>query len=405
MDKPQTLKGFRDFLPAEVRKRTYVSNTLKSVFERYGFEPLETPALEYAQVLMGKYGNEADKLLYTFLDRGGRKIGMRYDQTVPLARVVSQGQNTLPLPFKRYQIQPVWRAENTQKGRYREFVQCDMDTVGTDSLLADSEIIACVLEAVQKLGFNNLKLLINDRKNFAGILTAYITVIDKLDKIGRDGVIKELTEKGLSQTEAEELFNTVERKEITHEVKQVLTYLEPQTSKGLLVEYKPTLARGLDYYTGVIFELVAMTSGGLSLGGGGRYDNLIGTFAGKQIPAVGFAFGFDRIVETMSEEGLFPDEIIGTKVLITLFSADEKVIRKALDLSFILRQEGINTDLWVDESAKMEKQLKYADQKNIPYAVIIGPEEVEKNVVMLRNLKTREQKQVSIEALIEEIQN
>lgn len=403
MDKAQTLKGFRDFLPQEVRKRTYVINTMKSVFELYGFEPLETPTLEYAHVLTGKYGNEADKLLYTFLDRGGRKIGMRYDQTVPLARVVAQYQDKLPLPFKRYQIQPVWRAESPQKGRFREFVQSDIDTVGTSSPLADAEILAVATKVYEGLGFplSKIVILINNRKNFSGIPNDAIISIDKLDKIGAEAVKAELRSKG----HPESLLDELKGKPIDEETKQIITEYYPQLIGGNWggIRYSPTLARGLDYYTGNIFEVSVEGYSGGSVGGGGRYDNLIGTLAGKEIPAVGFAFGFDRIIEAMNEQNLFPPEISTTKVLVTIFSDDEKLIEKAIETAYMLREEGVNTELWPDAYAKMVKQLKYADQKNIPFAVIIGPDEIEKDQVTLRDLTAREQKNISFEDLLNEI--
>src|ERR1035437_5295670 len=203
---PRTLKGFRDFLPKDARKRAYVLETLKRVFESYGFEPLETPVLEYEEILAGKYGDEGDKLMYRFVDNGDRKVAMRYDQTVPLARVVTQYQNDLPMPFKRYQIQNVWRAENTQKGRYREFIQCDIDTVSSSSLLADAEIIACALDCIKKLGFQNVKVLINDRSVFKNLKPQFVSAIDKLEKIGKADVSKELIQKGMSKSDAEKLI-------------------------------------------------------------------------------------------------------------------------------------------------------------------------------------------------------
>lgn len=403
MDKAQTLKGFRDFLPHEVRKRTFVINTMKSVFELYGFEPLETPTLEYAHVLTGKYGTDADKLLYTFLDRGGRKIGMRYDQTVPLARVIAQYQDKLPLPFKRYQIQPVWRAENTQKGRFREFVQSDIDTVGTSSPLSDAEILAVATKVYEALGFPlaKISILINNRKNFSGIPNDAIISIDKLDKIGAEGVKEELRTKG----HPESLLFELQTKPMDEETKKIITEYYPQLIGGSWggIQYSPTLARGLDYYTGSIFEVSIEGYTGGSVGGGGRYDNLIGAFAGKDIPAVGFAFGFDRIIEAMTEQQLFPEEISATKVLVTLFSDNEQVVNKAIETAYMLREEGVNTELWPDAAVKIEKQLKYAVQKNIPYVVIIGPEEIEKKQITLRNLTTREQKNLSFEDLPDEI--
>lgn len=393
----QTLKGFRDFLPGIARKRQYVINTLKDVFESYGFEPLETPSLEYEEILSGKYGQEGDKLMYRFKDNGGRNVAMRYDQTVPLARVVAQYQNELPLPFKRYQIQPVWRAENTQRGRYREFIQSDIDTVGTTSLLADAEIIDCVLTCVLALGFNDVMLFINDRKNFTGVDPKFINSIDKIEKIGRQGVIEELEKKGLTKKEAQELLHSIESKDISEDTKKIFDYLKPMLTKGLTIEYKPTLARGLDYYTGSIFEIVTTGSGGLSIGGGGRYDNLIGMFAGKQIPAVGFAFGFDRIIEAMDEQNLFPQELFTTQILVTVFSPE--LLDASIEACYKLRAEGIATELYLDPSTKVEKQLKYADQKGIPFVIVIGPEEVQKNKVMLKTLQTRTQEEVTLDKI------
>ncbi|KKQ34611.1 MAG: Histidine-tRNA ligase [Microgenomates group bacterium GW2011_GWA2_37_6] len=270
---PRTLKGFRDFLPKEARKRNYVLNILKNVFESYGFEPLETPVLEYEEILLGKYGDEGDKLMYRFEDNGKRKVAMRYDQTVPLARVVAQYANDLPLPFKRYQIQNVYRADNTQKGRYREFLQVDIDTVGSSSPLSDAEIIKLVIDAYQKLGFTNFKVLINDRSVFAGIDKKAIAIIDKLEKIGRDAVIKELFSKNIAQTENEisSILRSIEESEPTIDLKQIFSYLKQMNIDENFVEFSPTLARGLDYYTGSIFEIKCEDYPAGSLGGGGRY--------------------------------------------------------------------------------------------------------------------------------------
>jgi histidyl-tRNA synthetase len=405
MLKPQTLKGFRDFLPVEAKKRQYVINTLKKVVESYGFEPLETPALEYEEILTGKYGDEGDKLLYRFEDNGKRRVAMRYDQTVPLARVVAQYQNTLPLPFKRYQIQPVWRAENTQKGRFREFLQCDIDTIGSPSLLTDAEIISCVLESVKKFGFKNAKMLINDRSVFKNLKPSYITAIDKLEKIGAEAVIQELTTKGMDQASAQKLIYSFNKTNPTPHINILFKHLQ---EIGLIenkdYQFKPDLARGLDYYTSTIFELKDDTYTTGSLGGGGRYDNLIGMFTDKQIPAVGFAFGFDRIIEAMKALQLFPPELAtsSTKVLVTIFS--EELKQKTLAVTSQLRAQNINSEIYLGEikdKNQLDKQLKYGDQKQIPYAIILGPEEAEKNVVTLKNLKTRDQRQIPVEKITE----
>lgn len=320
--KPQTLKGFRDFLPETASKRDWLIARLKTVFKKFGFDPLESPALEYAETLLGKYGDEADKLLYLFKDRGDRQVGLRYDQTVPLARIVSQYQN-LPKPFKRYQIQPVWRAENTQKGRYREFLQCDIDIVGTKDILADFEVVDCVLTAFKSLGFKNITILLNDRANFFGIDNRFINSLDKLPKIGEEKVIEELVKKGLGKDEAKKLIREIKEKPETENIIQLTKLLEAKGyQKGVDFLYQPTLARGLDYYTGIIYEVVSKDYPVGSLGGGGRYDNLIKLFTNQDVPSVGFAFGFDRIVEAMEVLSLLPQQKTETKVLVAIFSKE-----------------------------------------------------------------------------------
>ncbi len=400
---PRTLKGFRDFLPREARKRQYVTGTLQKVFESYGFEPLETPVLEYEEILTGKYGEEGDKLMYRFEDLGKRKIAMRYDQTVPLARVVAQYQNQIAFPFKRYQIQPVWRAENTQKGRYREFIQCDIDTIGTDSPLADAEIIAVSLEAYKRLGFKDMKILINDRAVFGGLPIEAIIAIDKLKKIGEENVCRELVDRKVTKSieEAKNLLRSIIDQRPSEGLQQIINALEKFGVDKNIVVFTPTLARGLNYYTGIIIEVETEDYEYGSLGGGGRYDDLIGMFTNTKLPAVGFSFGFDRVIEAMDALNLFPQDLITTKVLVTLFSPELK--EKSLEVSSRLRSNNINTELYLGENAKMEKQLKYADQKNIPYVVIIGPEESEKDLVTVKNMKTGEQKQMRLSEVSNEI--
>lgn len=394
----QTLKGFRDFLPEEARKRQYVIDTLRKVFLSYGFEPLETPALEYADVLLGKYGEEADKLLYTFIDRGGRRVGMRYDQTVPLSRVVAQYQNDIPLPFKRYQIQPVWRAENTQRGRYREFLQCDIDIVGTTSYLADAEVLTVVAESFAELGLYDFRILVNDRATFEGLKSDAIIAIDKLKKIGEEGVKRELSEKGYDSS----LLEQIQNKKPTDSLIKILdTTAKLGVPEDQLV-FDPTLARGLDYYTGMIIEVEIPSYSVGSVLGGGRYDNLVGMFAGKDIPAVGVAFGFDRIMDAMEEKGLFKKlDKQNKNVLVTIFSPE--LLSNAIAIYNTLREKRVAVELYADKSAKMDKQLKYANKKQIPFAVIIGPEEAEKNTVVLKNLTSGEQKQIMQDELVDEL--
>lgn len=368
--------------------------------------------------------------MYRFTDNGGRRVAMRYDQTVPLARVVAQYQNQLPFPFKRYQIQPVWRADNTQKGRFREFLQCDADIVGSSSPMSDTEIIAVAAKSMDKLGFEEkYTIIINDRDIFIDIgkivrekfpntlldqLSLFFAItqsLDKFIKFGKEKVIEELTEKKLTNEEALFIVDIVAKKEQTDRLKKIIDKLSLLGIKDNSYVFRPTLARGLNYYTGVIFEIEVKEYVTGSVCGGGRYDNLIGMFAGRQIPAVGFAFGFDRIIEAMEEQNLFPADLPGqTTVLVTVFNLEfvdasmEVASRlREVPVGTSLRSNSINVELWLDANVKMEKQLKYADQKGIPYVVIIGPEEKEKKVVTLRNMKTREQKQVSVGQAIEQL--
>ena len=356
---PRTLKGFRDFLPKDARRRQYVIEALKSVFESYGFEPLETPALEYEDILLGKYGEEGDKLMYRFEDNGQRRVALRYDQTVPLARVVAQYENELPLPFKRYQISNVWRAENTQKGRFREFLQCDIDIVGSTSPSCDAETIQIVISSLQKLGFKNFRILVNDRSLFGEISKDAVIAIDKLKKIGEEKVKEELSQKGIDP----KVLDEIKRNEPTDSLEKMINLVNDER-----VVFEPTLARGLDYYTGLIIEVEIEGYSAGSVGGGGRYDNLIGMFAGKQIPAVGFAFGFDRLLEAMDELNLFPAELDGkTKVLVTIPSIELE--KTSMEIAAKLRSSGINTESWLDET-KIDRQFKYAEKKEIPYVVV-----------------------------------
>lgn len=398
---PKILKGFRDFLPSDAIARNYVIGKIKEIFERFGFDPLETPALEYAETLLGKYGDEADKLLYLFEDRGKRKVGLKYDQTVPLARVVSQYQN-IPKPFKRYQIQPVWRAENTQKGRYREFMQCDIDTVGAGGIYADSEIISCILTTVKYLGFKNVMMLINDRSIFTGMKPKFIIAIDKLAKIGKEGVIKELINKGMLKNDAEKFINSFDRNKPTPLIISLFKILkENELKEGVDFEFEPTLARGLDYYTSTIFELVCQDYSAGSIGGGGRYDKLIGQFTNQDIPAVGFAFGFDRLLDAMKQLNLLPNKNTSTKVLVTVFS--NELIKKSILIVNELRNNNINTDIILDADLRLDKQFKYADKKGIPYVIIVGPEEASKNIIKLKDMKTGEQRELTLEKVIKQL--
>jgi histidyl-tRNA synthetase len=395
----QTLKGFRDFLPQEARKRQFVINTLKMVFASYGFDPLETPTLEYEDILTGKYGDEGDKLMYRFEDNGGRRVAMRYDQTVPLARVAAQYQNELPMPFKRYQIQPVWRAENTQRGRFREFLQCDIDTVGLTTPLSDAEILAIISDSYEALGFKDFTILVNDRSVFSDLPPKAIIAIDKLKKIGEENVKKELEALGVGSSRLDEITNSP----VPEKLQIILTAAKELGVDENRLKFEPTLARGLDYYTGIIIEVEIKDYSAGSVGGGGRYDNLIGMFSSTPFPAIGFAFGFDRIIDAMDEQSLFPDDLGNTKVLVTIFSPELE--KNSIEISYQLRANGVPTELYLDPNAKMEKQLKYADQKGIPFAVIIGSEEAEKDQITVKDLKNRKQEKLSFEDFLKGLSN
>lgn len=409
----QTLKGFRDFLPLEKRKRDFVATKVKEVFEKFGFEPLETPTLEYADLLLGKYGEEADKLVYTFEDRGERKIGLRYDQTVPTARILAQYANVLPKYFRRYQIQNVFRADKPQKGRFREFTQCDIDIFGSSSPTADAEILACTYAAYKNVGYPEVFLKVNDRQTLFTTLSPFATdkvdtfsiiqSIDKLDKQTPEQVTKELVGKGLTQEVAKKILDSIQNAIISDNLS---TIIQNATRLGVpekQIIVSPSLARGLDYYTGMIFEVTISGYEVGSCGGGGRFDKLIGQLGGVDTPAVGIAFGFDRMVEAADEMNLFPKDIFSSaKILVTIF--DKKLEEKSLEVSSYLRSNNVSAELWVEAGTKMDKQLKYADQKGIPYVVIIGPEEAEKNIVTLKNLQTREQQQLPLEEVVKMLQ-
>ncbi len=408
MNNIQTLKGFRDFLPAEKRKRNFVLKRVIETFELYGFEPLETPTLEYASLLLGKYGEEADKLVYTFEDNGKRNVGLRYDQTVPTARVLAQYQNSLPRFFRRYQTQNVFRADKPQKGRYREFTQCDVDIFGSKSPVSDAEILACTYFAFKNVGFSDIVLKINDRqtlfKTFEPFATKKVSVfsiiqsVDKLDKITLDDVKKELVSKGLTEEKAENVLNELQKAQTSDNLKDIITCARELGIPQKALSFSPSLARGLDYYTGMIFEVIVEGYKVGSCGGGGRFDNLIEQLGGLPTPAVGIAFGFDRMVDAATEFNLFPEDIYeSSRAFVTIFNKELEA--KSLEISALLRSNKISTEIYSGEIGKMDKQLKYANAKGIPYAVIIGPEEAEKNEATVKNLKTREQQRVPIEKL------
>ena len=451
MSKPSLPQGTRDFSASVVRKRNYIFQTIRSVMENYGFQPLETPAMENLDTLMGKYGEEGDKLIFKILNNGldnpakldqsklefdkilaGKNTkglterALRYDLTIPFARYVAMNHAQLTMPFKRYQIQPVWRADRPQKGRYREFYQCDADVVGSYSLLNEVELANLYAEVFNQLGVD-VTIKMNNRKILAALaeicggadkMVDITVAIDKLDKIGLEKVKEELSGRGLNENQ----INTIETylqidgsneekiialkkligenetgiKGIT-ELQWVLSYHQHNfVSKHLQADF--TLARGLNYYTGIIFEVKANNAQMGSIGGGGRYDDLTGTFDVPNIPGVGISFGVDRIYDVMEELQLFPAEVqTGTKVL--FFNLGDAESRAAYTLVQTLRSKGISAELY-HENSKFDKQFKYADKKQIPYAVIIGSKELLENSVVIKNLMTGEQQNLSNSELL-----
>ncbi len=409
---PQTLKGFRDFLPEEMRIRNFVLDTFRDVVESFGFEPLETPSLEYASTLLEKYGEEADRLVYTFKDRGDREIGLIYDLTVPVSRVLATYRNEIPLPFKRYQIQRVWRAEKPQKGRFREFVQCDFDIFGVESPLADAEIIAVIYNVFKRLAFDNFVIKINSRPLLFSILEEVgitekeqqleaLRIIDKLGKIPEEKVLEELSRKDLLNLTCDRLLSRVKGTSPDGNTERILNYLKAMGLEEKYYCFDPTLVRGLDYYTGPIFEVTVPDFPG-SLAGGGRYDNLIESLGGPSIPATGCSLGLDRIVEAL--QGFNPCGAAikpSAQVLVTIFN--ESLVNESLKLSSILSSMKVNTETYLEPKAKLDKQIKYADRKGIPFVLILGPEEIEKNKVTIKDLRTGEQKTVTREEIKDQI--
>ena len=396
MIKPQTLKGFRDFLPSDAIKRQYAIDIIRKCFELYGFEPIETPAIEYLEVFTGNIG-EDEKLFYKFTDTGKRLVALRYDQTVPTCRLVAQYPDKIIMPFKRYQIQTVWRAEKPQKGRYREFLQCDADIFGVDDRTADAETIALTIDIYKNLGFKKPIAVINDRDLYQGIPYKAIVAIDKLDKIGQEGVIKELITKGYPKKEAEELLDSIRNKKPNEHLKQVFSFLDNYGMKENYL-YKPTLARSFSYSEGTIWEIIVEEFKAGSLAGCERYDSLVSRFSHRRVPGVGFAIGFDRTVLAMEELGLLPNIKNRIKVLVTVFNKD--LLPASQELTQTLRKQGINVDLYADPNDKLDKQLKYADKKGIPFVAIIGPDEAKNGTVTLKNLQTKKQETVSFKDVI-----
>lgn len=415
---PKILKGTREFGPSEMSKRNVVMAKIKEIFARYGYDPIETPILNPAETILGKYGEEGDRLTYNFEDNGKRRLALPYDLTVPFARYFAANWKELPLPFKRYQIQRVWRGEKPTKGRLREFYQCDIDVIGTESLIAEAEIARVIATVFAELDFGNFQIKTNSRRLMNDILRAFavpkekamavIRIIDKLAKIGEDAVIEELEKLKISN--ANELLKAIKPEASTKETLQKLqqydtseieTLLDYCNALGVseeLIDFDPSLARGLDYYTGIIYEVVSLDNLDLgSLCAGGRYDNLCGLFCKESFSGMGVAFGFERIMIAMEERGDFDNLTLNSQILVTLF--DEDSIGDSLKLYRLLTDAGLKTEVYF-EPEKLKKQFKYADKKQIPFVVIQGPEEKQKDEVTVKSMQSGKQKTIPVSQLI-----
>ncbi len=440
MTKPLTTpaRGMRDFLPEDVRKRSHVIGVIRDVYERYGFEPLETPAVENIETLLGKYGEEGDRLIFKILKRGeeGRQTGeadlaLRYDLTVPLARVVAEYHGTLPRFFKRYQIQPVWRADRPQKGRFREFYQCDVDAIGSTSPVIEAEVCGAVSDVLEGLGFTDFVIRLNHRELLRALLDvsgvpgdlhdSALIAVDKLDKVGRDGVVAELERRGVGTEAARKTLEAFGSSAAASPVAQAFRPADAEsrlaqlvagheagtraiqnlhaviaaaasTSAGAHLRLDPGLARGLSYYTGAIFEIAVADLAG-SLGGGGRYDDLVGMFLGQRVAACGFSLGLERILVVMTERGMFPADVTASAadVLVTLWNAE--TVGESLTIARQLRGAGLRVEVYPD-AEKIGKQLKYASSRHARFAVIAGDDERAKGSVMVKDLESGQQSEV-----------
>lgn len=427
--KPQILKGFRDYTPAQMRLRLHVIGIFRQVFERHGFEPVDTPALEYLEILTGKAG-ENEKLMYHFHDQGDREVGLRYDLTVPLARYFAMHQQDSVLPFKRYHIAPVWRAEKPQRGRFREFWQCDADIVGSSSMLADAEAVSVLTDALDAVNLKRAVVSINHRRlleamaRLAGVPESYaptvFRAIDKLDKIGPDGVRRDLVATGVDEAAANRVVELVTRTgsndelldaaaadlegiaggiEAVTELRELAGYIDSLNVRPGSWKIDLSLARGIDYYTGPVFEARVDEPKVGSVAGAGRYDELVGTFLGRAVPATGMSLGLERILEVIQEFELVP---LRASVADLFVAAFPDTLRENARIAHELRLSGLNTDLSMIANRGLGDQMKYAARRGIPFAIIAGKDEVQREVALIRNLATTEQREVDIASLAQE---
>lgn len=398
--KATTLKGFRDFPPSQALQRQWLEKKIRRIFELWGYDPIETPTLESLDLFSGQIG-EDEKLFFSFEDQGGRQVALRYDQTVPTCRFVGQNRQQLAFPFKRYQIQPAFRAEKPQKGRYREFLQCDADIFGLDSPLADAELIALSLDIFRRLGFPKAKVLINDRQLLKDIPYPAIAAIDKLSKIGPSGVIKEMIGKGINENDAKQYLQTIQNLKPNQTINTILDYLKQLGFPSDWYQFDPTIARSFSYSTGPIWEVVIPGFNGGSVLGGERFDKLVLDISGQEVPATGFGLGFDRTLEAAIQLGIAPQFSTLSSVLIS--PLDSNSLSYSLAVSQQLRDAGINTELYPDPNAKIQKQLKYANKKGIPFVAIIGDQELKNKTVTLKDMAKGAQETLSVSELVSKL--
>ncbi len=395
----QTLKGFRDILPMDARKRAWVRDVMIKTAQSWGYEPIETPTLEPYSLFEGEVG-EDEKLFFKFTDQGGRDVMMRYDQTVPTCRYVAANFSSLTFPFRRYQIQNVFRAENPQKGRYREFTQFDLDIFGVKGASADAEVIAENLETYLNIGFQKPVIIFNSRELMKDIPYEAIVALDKLKKIGEEGVILDMVKKGISESQARGYYQQVMEIKPDETINTIIEYLENTGFSSEFYRFEKTLARSFSYSEGPIWEITIEDYAVGSVGGGERYDGMMKRLTGLDIPGTGVGFGFDRTVEAADQLGLIPTGA-GPRVLVTLFSPNLQ--GPSLKVAKDLRQAGVATELYPDMADKLGKQFKYASKKNIPYVLVIGEEEASKNLVTLKNMDSREQQTITLDQVIDKL--
>ena len=413
---PTILKGTRDFLPQEMMRRNVVMEIIRKTFEQFGYSPIETPIICPAETILGKYGEEGDRLTYSFKDRGGRLIALPYDLTVPFARFVAANCQDLPMPFKRYQIQRVWRAEKPQKGRLREFYQCDIDIIGSKSLICEAEIAKIIVSVFERLRIPNITIKVNSRRLMNAILQSFgidqndslgvIRIIDKIAKIGKESVISELRKMGIDNAEKiiatltpEDTNKSTLEKISKYDIAELKEFLSYCTDLGVTeknIQIDPTLARGLDYYTGLTFEVISEDADFGSICAGGRYDNLCGLFSDNDFSGVGVAFGFERIMLLLEQLKITSNGGSPSQVLVTIF--DENSVKDALQTYSKLIEANIATEIYF-EPDKLSKQFKFADKKQIPFVLIQGPEEREKQEITIKRLQNGKQKTIPVNQL------